>query len=262
MTKNIIISNSFLTCFSKALGTSLRSSDKLWLMRSLRLFSMICIRRKKKKTELQTQLKKRQNRLTSNDLIRSPLFSSFEPESARRCLETWTQWLGCTAKIVLKQESEMSKKGHRGRKKKKIIWFSCILLLLPSLIWHRGRMAHQLPSSNLFFGHRKAEQCPGEEGRWDCFHFNAFLDISLSEMTCCSPFRLSKSTFRKDDYIASRRCLRSHGAPARCNGSMSSSEYSHPIWIVFVCELSSYRPERDSEPHSSLQTAPLETYFY
>lgn len=29
------------TCFSKALGTSLLSSDRLWLMRSLRLFSMI-----------------------------------------------------------------------------------------------------------------------------------------------------------------------------------------------------------------------------
>lgn len=124
----MIISNSFLTCFSKALGTSLRSSDKLWLMRSLRLFSMICIR-KKKQTELQTQLKKRQNRLTSNDLIHSPLFSSFEPESARRCLETWTQWLGCTAKIVLKQESEMSKKGHRGRKKKNHLIFLHIVII-------------------------------------------------------------------------------------------------------------------------------------
>lgn len=131
MTKNIIISNSFLTCFSKALGTSLRSSDKLWLMRSLRLFSMICIRKKKKQTELQTQLKKRQNRLTSNDLIHSPLFSSFEPESARRCLETWTQLLGYTAKIVLKQESEMSKKGHRGRKKKKSFDFPAYCYYYP-----------------------------------------------------------------------------------------------------------------------------------
>lgn len=32
---------SLVTCFSKALGTSLLSSDRLWLIRSLRLFSMI-----------------------------------------------------------------------------------------------------------------------------------------------------------------------------------------------------------------------------
>lgn len=31
-----------VTCFSKALGTSLRSSDRLWLMRSRRRFSIIC----------------------------------------------------------------------------------------------------------------------------------------------------------------------------------------------------------------------------
>lgn len=34
-----------VTCFSKALGTSLLSSDRLWLIRSLRLFSMIYRRR-------------------------------------------------------------------------------------------------------------------------------------------------------------------------------------------------------------------------
>lgn len=39
---------SSITCFSKALGTSLLSSDKLLLIRSRRRFSMIC--RKQTKT--------------------------------------------------------------------------------------------------------------------------------------------------------------------------------------------------------------------
>lgn len=55
-------------------------------------------------------------------------------------------------------------------------------------------MAHQLPSIELVFWAKKGI---GEEGRGDCFWFNAFLDISLSEMTCCSSFHLSESTFRK-----------------------------------------------------------------
>lgn len=39
----------FITCFSKALGTSLLSSDKLLLIRSLRRFSMICRKQAKQR---------------------------------------------------------------------------------------------------------------------------------------------------------------------------------------------------------------------
>lgn len=83
-------------------------------------------------------------RLRSKAIIHSPLFSSFGPESARRCQETWTRWLGCTMRQI-ERKREMGGMALAQRKTW-WLWFSCILLLLPSLIWHRGRMAHQLPS--------------------------------------------------------------------------------------------------------------------
>lgn len=46
------------TCFSKALGTSLLSSDRLWLIRSLRLFSMIYTTRTSRGTVIATPPKK------------------------------------------------------------------------------------------------------------------------------------------------------------------------------------------------------------
>lgn len=55
--------------------------------------------------------------------------------------------------------------------------------------WHISSL-----QSNLLFGHRRAKQRAGEEGKTRLFWFNAFLDISLSEMTCCSPFNVSENT--------------------------------------------------------------------
>lgn len=98
--------------------------------------------------------------------------------------------------------------------------------------------------------------------RRGCFGFNAFLDISPCEMTCCSPFRRERNTlFEKEEEKRMivyppgvmppprrRLLLRGTGAawdPRPCDGTM---------WIVFVCSLSSFaRPARRLPVQSSLQ---------
>ena len=133
------------TCFSKALGTSLRSSVRLWLIRSLRLFSMIY---NTSRGTVKAKKQWRENRLRASVTVHSPLFSSFGPEPARHCRETWTRWLGCTMEIQkrkLKKE-ERERWGRLRGEEGDMATLCCILLLLPSLIWHRGGMAHQPPS--------------------------------------------------------------------------------------------------------------------
>lgn len=63
------------------------------------------------------------------------------------------------------------------------------LLNMTQAGWHISSL-----QSNLLFGHRRVKQRGGEEGKTRLFWFNAFLDISLSEMTCCSPFNVSENT--------------------------------------------------------------------
>ena len=47
-----------VTCFSKALGTSLLSSDRLWLIRSLRLFSIIYANEGQRRRELSENIRR------------------------------------------------------------------------------------------------------------------------------------------------------------------------------------------------------------
>lgn len=112
---NILLDLWAVTCFSKALGTSLRSSDRLWLIRSLRLFSMICEMTRAERP-LTPSWTTKVKRLRSKTIIHSPLVSSFGPESVRRSQETWTQWLGCTMEVEGKKERDggmaQGKHGH------------------------------------------------------------------------------------------------------------------------------------------------------
>lgn len=169
------------TCFSKALGTSRLSSDRLWLILSRRLFSMIYQQRDSQDQTVKTRLTTEKPKA----IIHSPLFASFGPESARHCQETWTQWPDFTKRQTDTRKSEYNCSAGRG-----VLWVFCILLLLPTNTPQRrdGTWA----SFNLICvlgteGHRSTHK-----GKEDTivFCFNAFVDISLTEITCCSSLQL------------------------------------------------------------------------
>lgn len=94
--QNLLKKKKKLTCFSKAVGTSLLSSDKLLFIRSRRLFSIIYSQKKQNTLSLQKWRAKSQHTCKLSDAKRIkwniPLFFSFWPWSEMLLLGNLIEW--------------------------------------------------------------------------------------------------------------------------------------------------------------------------
>lgn len=227
------------TCFSKALGTSLLSSDRLWLIRSRRLFSMICAA--KRRDGQSWSFTNKQKKPIPHKLLTPRLF--FRARICDVLLGDMEPVTGLTER----EKGEEAGRGEDWHKDTWCLWSCCILLALPALILHRHHGTSAPPNLICLLGRKQGRNAPRRDGRTRLFWFHAFLDISLSEVTCCSPFNLSENSLREmivwppGSAFTHRRFL--HAA-----WDQSSAKSRHSIWIVFVCSLSSYRPDSSQFP--------------
>lgn len=141
--KNKSFATRGVTCFSKALGTSLLSSDRLWLIRSLRLFSMIYATRTSRGTVSANPPPKKIQRHKFTIQGYNPL----TPLLFFRA-RIWDALPGDMDPVTGLHHGDKDREGERERQRKMRetwgmalaqrqawwLWFCCILLLLPSLI--------------------------------------------------------------------------------------------------------------------------------